>query len=64
MFDFKAKWKFLFIFFVIFVPLCMVKLIDIIFLSKIFSNRKYNEVIQILCYLIIVSMIVFYKEYF
>ena len=51
-------------FFVIFVPLCMVKLINIIFLSKIFSDRKYNEVIQILCYLIIVSMIVFYKEYF
>ena len=48
-------------FFVIFVPLCMVKLIDIIFLSKIFSDRKYNEVIQILCYLIIVSMMVFYN---
>lgn len=51
-------------FLVVVVPLCIVKLIDIIFLSKIFSDRKYNEVFQVLCYLIIVSIIVFYKKYF
>lgn len=48
-------------FLVVVVPLCIVKLIDIIFLSKIFSDRKYNEVFQVLCYVIIVSMIVFYN---